>query len=402
MDQVAVKIISLTVLFLITFAAGLLPLTLRREQTQSDPNRAAIRRKRRKQVISLCTCFAGGAFFASSMLDLMPAVVKNFTVVFDSAGIDHSFPIGEFGISFGFFLILTVEQIVHVAKGRSSHDHSHTQTDSSEAPLLRNGHPTYGTSTSEGQPFPKEPSSGESDDDEPPFDILAVPLSRSPTPFAKSPALSAESPAPLTKSPAPLTTDGDLEHRLVQTPDSNQMSVTDGDHNHDHTIFPEISKKHHNQRHYLRSYLLLIALSVHALFEGLAVGLFKNISNMFQVLGALVIHKCILAFSIGINLVQHNFPARAVIRSSFLFSVMSPVGFGIGILMLTYASTNLGRIFSAVFQAIATGTFLYVTFFEIFFHELNSKECHKLLKVLMMILGYALIAIVQYIEDRFE
>jgi zinc transporter ZupT len=81
---------------------------------------------------------------------------------------------------------------------------------------------------------------------------------------------------------------------------------------------------------------------------------------------------------------------------------MSPVGFGIGILMLTYASTYLGRIFSAVFQAIATGTFLYVTFFEIFFHELNSKECHKLLKVLMMILGYALITIVLYFENRIK
>ncbi|XP_028407097.1 zinc transporter ZIP1-like [Dendronephthya gigantea] len=377
MHSVVVKIISLSVLFVVTFVAGLLPLTLRQKRSQSDPNRRALRDRKRKQVISLCTCFAGGAFFASSMLELLPAVEKDFKVVLENAKIDHSFPLAEFGISIGFFLILTVEQIIHVAKERPSHGHGHSHThnhrDSTASPLLHNGHtPSYGTRTPDSQPSPSENDSGESDNDEPP-------------PIAQSP-------------PVPLVNDSHIEHRHVQSTEHNQIN-DDHDHDHEHSIFAEISKKHHNERHYLRSYLLLIALSVHALFEGLAVGLFEDINNMFQVLGALVIHKCILAFSIGINLVQHSFPAPAVIKSSFLFSAMSPVGFGIGILMLTYASTNLGRIFSALFQALATGTFLYVTFFEIFFHELNSKECHKLLKVLMMILGYALIAIVQYIEN---
>ena len=383
MHSLAAKIISLAALFIVTFVAGLLPLKLRRKQTESDANRLVFRDLRRKQLISLSTCFAGGAFFASSMLDLMPAVEKDFKAVFDNAGISPDFPLAEFGISIGFFLILTIEQIIHVVKEQplNGHGHSHGKRDSTKSPLLQNGHtPSYG-SRSPGineSPVSIERDSGESDDDndtDHPQSAVVLDNGHHVKPH---------------------------EHEYRQSVEDGLANSSNEGHNHDHTIFADISKKHHNQRHYLRSYFLLIALSVHALFEGLAVGLFEDISNMFQVLGALVIHKCILGFSMSINLVQHSFPAKTVVRSSFLFSAMSPIGFGIGILMLTYASSNLGRIFSAIFQAIATGTFLYVTFFEIFFHELNSKECHKLLKVLMMVLGYSLIAIVQYVENKIE
>ena len=389
MHSLAAKIISLTGLFIVTFVAGLLPLTLRQKRAQSDDaNRRALRDLRRKQMISLSTCFAGGAFFASSMLELMPAVQKNFKAVFDNAEMSPDFPVAEFGISIGFFLILTIEQIIHVVKERPlhSHEHSHGHSDdyrdSTTSPLLQNSHtPSYGSKSPviNKSPYEIEHDSGESDSDNESDHLPSVALNKDH--HIKS-----------------------GEHKHGQSIEDSRSLAGSGyqAQDHDHIIFPDISKKHHKQRHYLRSYLLLVALSIHALFEGLAVGLFQDINNMIQVLGALIIHKCVLAFSMGINLVQHSFSMRAVVQSSFLFSVMSPVGFGIGILMLTYASSNLGRIFSAIFQAIATGTFLYVTFFEIFFHELNSKECHKLLKVLMMVLGYSLIAIVQYFENEME
>ena len=315
----------------------------------------------------------------------MPAVGEDFKAVFDNAGMSPDFPVAEFGISIGFFLILTIEQIIHLVKERPlhshgySHRHSHDRRDSTTSPLLQNEHtPSYGCKSPAINKSPDEieQASGESDSDDGNDHLPSVALRNGQVKRG--------------------------EHKHDQSIEDDLDTSSYEAQDHDHNIFADISKKHHKQRHYLRSYLLLVALSVHALFEGLAVGLFQDINNMLQVLGALVIHKCVLAFSMNINLVQHSFSMRAVVKSSFLFSAMSPVGFGIGILMLTYASSNLGQIFSAIFQAIATGTFLYVTFFEIFFHELNSKECHKLLKVLMMVLGYSLIAIVQYFENEME
>ena len=371
MYSLAVKIVSLAVLFLVTLTAGIIPIKLQRKRTQSNADRRAIRDKRRKQLISLCTCFAGGAFFASSMLELIPVVQKDFKAIFDNANKSTNFPVAEFGVCIGFFLILTLEQIIHVVKERSQHtEHEDTTTTSTKDPLLGNSHTSaYGTKSGQPPSSPYERDSGESDNDEPEYQSSSLVLQNS-------------------------------HHYADHSDDQYIQSEEDelSDEEPELAIFEDISQKHHNHRHYLRSYLLLVALSIHALFEGLALGLFQNIDSMIQVLGALVIHKCILAFSMGINLVQHSFPALTVAKSAFLFAALSPIGFGIGILMLTYTSSNVGHILSAIFQAIATGTFLYVTFFEIFFHELNSKECHKMLKVLMIIFGYSVIAVLQYFE----
>ena len=346
MHSLAAKIISLTSLFILTFIAGVIPLRLRR----NDQNGAnSSKDLRRKQLISLSTCFAGGAFFASSMLELLPMVEREFAAVLKEAKIKTDFPVSEFGISVGFFLILILEQIIHVMKDKSEK------------------HPTKHSFVDAGFQVQREQNIIERDSGESDYD------------------------------------DDEHEHGVGHhNPHHNHgNNIETSDHHHDHSImFVNTDTKHQNQRHYLRSYLLLTALSIHALFEGLAVGLFQNVDSMVELLGALIIHKCILAFSIGINLVQHSFPPSMIIKSALLFSVMSPVGLGFGILLLKYTSATLGHIFSAIFQAIATGTFLYVTFFEIFFHELNSKECHKLLKVLLMILGFSLITVVQYFDMK--
>ena len=366
MHSLAAKIISLTSLFTLTFIAGVIPLRLRR----NDQNGANLSKDlRRKQLISLSTCFAGGAFFASSMLELLPMVEREFAAVLKEAKIKTDFPVSEFGISVGFFLILILEQIIHVMKDKSE---KHPTKHSSLKTAKRNGSFVDASFhvQKEGQNI-IERDSGESDYDD--------------------------------DHDHHHDHDHDHEHGVGHhNPHHNHgNNIEASDHHHDHSMmFVNTNTKHQNQRHYLRSYLLLTALSIHALFEGLAVGLFQNVDSMVELLGALIIHKSILAFSIGINLVQHSFPPSMIIKSALLFSMMSPVGLGFGILLLKYTSATLGHIFSAIFQAIATGTFLYVTFFEIFFHELNSKECHKLLKVLLMILGFSLITVVQYFDTK--
>ena len=49
---------------------------------------------------------------------------------------------------------------------------------------------------------------------------------------------------------------------------------------------------------------------------------------------------------------------------------------------------------SAILQGIATGTFIYVTFFEILQRELGTRE-PELLKIVMTVLGFVLIALVR-------
>jgi len=49
----------------------------------------------------------------------------------------------------------------------------------------------------------------------------------------------------------------------------------------------------------LRSVLLIIALTFHSLFEGLAIGLQKELGELMSIFIAVVVHKAVMAFSLG-------------------------------------------------------------------------------------------------------
>ena len=67
-------------------------------------------------MISFSSCFAGGVFIAACLLDLMPDVEESFSKVLedikDQYKVDLDYPVAQFVIVFGFFVILTVEQTV--------------------------------------------------------------------------------------------------------------------------------------------------------------------------------------------------------------------------------------------------------------------------------------------------
>lgn len=56
----------------------------------------------------------------------------------------------------------------------------------------------------------------------------------------------------------------------------------------------------------IRSFVLLFALSAHALFEGLAIGLQSSASALRTLVMAVLIHKMALSFSYGISLVTNK------------------------------------------------------------------------------------------------
>ncbi|XP_067127742.1 zinc transporter ZIP1-like [Centruroides vittatus] len=143
----------------------------------------------------------------------------------------------------------------------------------------------------------------------------------------------------------------------------------------------------------LRTLLLVFALSLHSIFEGLAIGLQMNMNDTLQIFIAVIIHKGILAFTLGLNLIQSNLNLIICIICDFIFSIMSPLGIGIGIAITDLGTRNEIPLTSGILQGIACGSFLYVTFFEVLPHELNGSF-NRLLKLLFVILGFAGISII--------
>ena len=78
-------------------------------------------------------------------------------------------------------------------------------------------------------------------------------------------------------------------------------------------------------------FILMIALSLHSCFEGLAAGLQMNLQAVLNIIFAVVIHKSAAASSLGISLVRtfpNNF--KLVRWLIFVFSMATPLGVALG------------------------------------------------------------------------
>lgn len=110
---------------------------------------------------------------------------------------------------------------------------------------------------------------------------------------------------------------------------------------------------------------LIAALSVHALLEGLVVGLEAKPEMVMLLLGAIASHKLVIAFCLGMELSSTSSISnlRHIIYI-FIFSVGSGAGILIGMLISNIPGT-VQDIVIPILQGLAGGTLLYVTVSEV-------------------------------------
>lgn len=138
----------------------------------------------------------------------------------------------------------------------------------------------------------------------------------------------------------------------------------------------------------IRSLMLVATLSIHSLLEGMAIGLQKESSSVVVIFIGVLFHKSLMAFSMGSNLVHSKQAIKKIFAAAVIFSFASPIGIAIGIVIDTSGANNEGaELINAILQAIATGTFLYITFFEVLVQEFESHG-NRLAKVVGLFLGY--------------
>ncbi|KAF5281139.1 hypothetical protein FQA39_LY17871 [Lamprigera yunnana] len=121
----------------------------------------------------------------------------------------------------------------------------------------------------------------------------------------------------------------------------------------------------------IRGLLVVLALSVHELFEGLTVGLESSSSSVWYMFAAVAVHKFVIAFCIGVELVTTKTKLVLNVIYVFIFSVVSPLGIGIGI-AVTAEKQDSTALISVILQGLASGTLLYVVFFEILQKDKSS------------------------------
>ena len=114
---------------------------------------------------------------------------------------------------------------------------------------------------------------------------------------------------------------------------------------------------------------LLLILSVHCIFDGLTVGLEPQPpTQALEVTVAVAIHKCVFAFSLGVQYAQRSqMGEEGLNRSVLCYTAASPVGIFMALVFEIIATNlvNLQAMLGSVLPAIATGTLAFKTFLDI-------------------------------------
>ncbi|KAM9831720.1 zinc transporter ZIP3-like [Neosynchiropus ocellatus] len=141
---------------------------------------------------------------------------------------------------------------------------------------------------------------------------------------------------------------------------------------------------------------LVLALSAHSVFEGLALGLQEDAAKLSGLFLGVAVHETLAAVALGVSVAKAALGMKDAAKLAVTVSGMIPLGAMVGMLIQS-AQTLAGSIVSVVLQGLAAGTFLFITFFEILSQELEDKR-DRLLKVLFLILGYAALAVLVFIK----
>jgi len=151
----------------------------------------------------------------------------------------------------------------------------------------------------------------------------------------------------------------------------------------------------------LREFFTILALSVHAVFEGLAVGLEESKEDVWKLFTAIACHKFIIAFCVCLDMVQAG--TRKFIFFSYLsiFSLVSAVGIAIGLIITEAGSGSVPEIVVATLQGIAAGTLLYVVMFEVLNRE-RMKEVSGLLQLVGVLLGFGVMLLIEIFGPHHE
>jgi len=151
-----------------------------------------------------------------------------------------------------------------------------------------------------------------------------------------------------------------------------------------------------------RGFLVILALCIHDLFEGIALGVAKQESAVWFLLLAFASHKWVIAACLGVKWSRSAIKALVSTLYISTFCIVSPIGIGIG--MALTDPNQEGELMNAsliIVQGIATGSLLYVTFFEILEKE-RQKSVSGIAQALSFTAGYVFMVLLGLAEVRSE
>ena len=177
--------------------------------------------------------------------------------------------------------------------------------------------------------------------------------------------------------------DNDIQHNDLYL-ENNKIDIEKNDaHPHNHIFNPTSS---------ITPYILLIALSVHGIFEGIALGVMNTIKECSILFSAIILHKWAAAFALGISFYKSGTETDLFIKMIIIFTSFGPLGIIIGMIF-----SDAGNLMKGIMLSISGGTFIYVAASEVIVEEFSlSKKTN--IKFMWFLIGGLLTFILTFIE----
>ena len=141
-------------------------------------------------------------------------------------------------------------------------------------------------------------------------------------------------------------------------------------------------------------FILLIGLGTHAIFEGLALGLTKDMKDLVLFVAAILMHKGAAGMSLGISMAK-TFPDNAgfVTWMILLFAIFTPLGVVLGMILSDGSDMT-----ELIFACLAGGSFLYISLSEVIVEEFSISS-NRFIKLFFFLFGIACIASLVLLDE---
>ena len=408
MELVYTKILVLTLLGVFRLFCGLVPLKITKKLKlwgESGVSHRLVnqRRQRVDAAISFCLSFGGGVLLATCFIHMIPEVRESLDAAKRSGSsvISHntSFPFAEFIVCCGFFLVYVIEEVVNRVFLHSGH----------KEPCVRSASPQC-SPTAETELKKTEKNTGDK------FNLRSetdVPLPTKSRPGTGGKIVPASSQVHLIASSLSLE-QGGKDSGVFPVPQHSTLISVAGKVNcpcdvkakfevlhHHHAGFSIDSLNQESMVGSLRRFLVVVALSFHSLFEGLAIGIQQTQRDVWYLFTAVSIHACAILFCIGLELVMSGVRVINLMLYIVTLALVSPLGVAIGILVTVNSSTEgpTQDLAVAVLQGIAGGTILYITFFEVLDREKRKQTGCGIMRLAFILLGFSMMVALQALGE---
>lgn len=271
MDIISTKVLVAILFGIVRFVFGILPIyvcTWLKISGNVDHGHRVVNETKRKTLdcfVVLVQSFGGGVLFATCFLHMIPEVYYSVQDLRKFGKLEGDYPYSQLVVSFGFFLIYFVEELSQWLLAKVPKEPC-TSTSTSTASVI----------SKENRIVPEQQNGKNVVDEETQGNINPS------VELELNPEINAE-----------------LEEIIEEEIKTRQQ------------IF--------------RCILVVLALSFHAIFEGLAIGLQNSVSNIWYLFTAVSIHSVTILFCIGLEIFLAGTKPRTIVIHMFFLAIRVPL-----------------------------------------------------------------------------